>query len=120
MPGLVGVMALSPEPQERARVTELLPGLLAPLRHQPGYDTDTYLDPQHGLAIARLHLGILNPSPQPYASPEAPVKVFLHGEIYNDDVPSDRQLEYILQLYTRFGPTFPAHLNGSFVVLLHD
>ena len=120
MPGLVGVIALGPEPQARARAAELLPPLIAPLRHHLWYHTDTYLDPQEGLAIARLHLGILNPAPQPYSCPHAPLKVFLHGEIYNDEALPDRQLECIAQLYSRFGPTFAAHLNGSFLILLHD
>src|SRR5688572_28442851 len=92
--------------------------MVAMLRHRPRYQVDTYHVPE--LAIARLHLNLISPSPQPHASEGGRLKVLLHGEIYNDGVSEANQLEFIARAYQRFGYEFAAYLNGSFVVLLLD
>jgi asparagine synthetase B (glutamine-hydrolysing) len=115
MPGLVGIVQKHTRgPLDRG----LFQRMVAVLRHRPWYQVNTYFGAE--VAIARLHLNIINPAPQPYISANGRVKVFLHGEIYNDEANEANQLEFIAGAYERFGLDFAAQLNGSFVVLLID
>jgi asparagine synthetase B (glutamine-hydrolysing) len=115
MPGLVGMVPTQRrEPWDR----DLFQRMVVALRHRPWYQVDTYQVPD--LTIARLHLNVINPTPQPYTSHGGQLQVFLHGEIYNDGVSEAHQLEFIARAYERCGRDFAAQLNGSFVVLLID
>jgi asparagine synthetase B (glutamine-hydrolysing) len=115
MPGLVGIVRKN---IEGSLDCGLFQRMLAALWHRPWYEVDEYFVPE--VAVARLHLGIINPTPQPFISEDGCVKVFLYGEIYNDEVSETNQLEFIARAYERFGRDFAAQLNGSFVVLLID
>jgi asparagine synthetase B (glutamine-hydrolysing) len=115
MPGLVGMVQTQiRDPLDRV----LFQRMVAALQHRSWYQVDTYHAPE--IAISRLHLGIINSGSQPYISESGRVKVFLHGEIYNDEANEANQLEFIAQAYERLGRDFAAQLNGSFVVLLID
>jgi asparagine synthetase B (glutamine-hydrolysing) len=92
--------------------------MVASVYHRSWYQIDTYQTTD--LAIARVHLNILNPAPQPYVSDSGRVKIFLHGEIYSDDTGESDQLKIIVQAYERGGRDFAAELNGSFLVLIVD
>lgn len=115
MPGLVGIV----QKQTNGSLDRgLFQRMITALRHRPWYQVDRYLTPE--VAVARLHLNIINPAPQPYISENGQLRVFLHGEIYNDETTEMNQLGFIAQAYERFGLDFAAQLNGSFVVVLMD
>jgi hypothetical protein len=96
------------------------------IRHRDWYGVDTYVSPDGTVAISRVNLNVINKGKQPYLARGGRVKVFLHGEIHNDqvvraDAPGVQgELEFIYRLYEKEGVNFAAHLKGSFVTVIID
>jgi asparagine synthase (glutamine-hydrolysing) len=123
MPGLVGVVSGD------VRDGELLDRMVASIRHEDWYRTDRYVGPP--FSIARVHLGIFNPQPQPVFNEDRSLCLFMEGRIYGYDE-EKRQLEakhrfalhndpeFCLHLYEEQGISFLNRLNGAFVLLICD
>ena len=116
MPGLVGVVSLNGDKIDPS----LMPAMRDAIRHRDWYKTDDYVNARGTVAISRVNLGIINKDKQPYSARNGQVKVFLHGEIYNDEVANSNPLEFIYCLYEKHGLGFASFLNGSFVVVVVD
>lgn len=123
MPGIVGHIAGD------ARDEQLLDRMIASVTHEQWYKTDRYVEPP--FSIARVHLGISNPQPQPIFSEDRTLCVFMEGRIYGYDE-DKRQLEgrhrfafhndpeFCLHLYEEQGISFLERMNGTFVLLICD
>ena len=116
MPGLVGVVSLNGDKID----SRLMPAMRNAIKHRDWYEIDDYVNARGTVAISRVNLGIINKDKQPYSTRNGQVKVFLHGEIYNDKVAHSNPLEFIYRLYEKEGLNFASSLNGSFVVVIVD
>lgn len=116
MPGLVGILETG---HDRRVDVPVFGRMAASLMHRPWYRIDTHTDVGAGVALARIHHGIINPEPQPYVSDDGMLKVLLDGEVYNEEA-GGQQLAWIAAEYRRHGADFPARLNGSFAVIVLD
>ena len=116
MPGLVGVVSLDGFEMD----SSLMPAMRDAIRHRDWYKIDDYVNAKGTVAISRVHLGITNRDKQPYVARSGRVKIFLHGEIYNDEAASSNPLEFIYRLYEKKGLDFASFLNGSFVIVIVD
>lgn len=116
MPGLVGIISLNGDQIN----SSLMPAMRDAIKHRDWYQTDDYVNAAGTVAIARVNLGIINRDQQPFSARNGQVKVFLHGEIYNDDAADSNPLEFICRLYEEQGSNFAAFLNGSFVIVIVD
>jgi asparagine synthase (glutamine-hydrolysing) len=117
MPGLVGAIHID---RCHPLDVDVCQKMSMTIRHRDWYRTDTYIDDDRKIAISRVHLSIVNARQQPYICKDGRLKIFLHGEIFNDDADDSHQIEVIHQLYERFGVEFARYLNGSFVVIIID
>lgn len=116
MPGLVGVVNIN-----GAKVDlDLMKAMRNAIRHRDWYKVDDYVNERGTVAISRVHLDIINQDRQPFSMRNGKVKVFLHGEIYNDEAVDSDPLEFVYRLYDKEGLNFPSSLNGSFVVIVVD
>jgi len=116
MPGLVVAVSLNGDKID----VGLMPAMRDAIRHRSWYKTDDYVNARGTVAISRVHLGIVNRDKQPYSARNDRVKVFLHGEIYNDAAVNANPLEFIYRLYEKKGLDFASLLNGSFVIVIVD
>jgi asparagine synthetase B (glutamine-hydrolysing) len=116
VPGLVGVIDTG---RDRRGHAPLLRRMCASVVHRPWYRVDGHVDAAAGLALARVHLGLLDAGPQPYVSDDRRLTVFLDGEVY-DEAAAGRPLEWVAALYRRHGRDFAARMNGSFVAIVRD
>jgi asparagine synthetase B (glutamine-hydrolysing) len=116
MPGLVGVVSLNGD-----RINPgLMPAMREAIRHCDWYQVDEYVNTEETVAISRVNLGIINKEKQPYLARNGQVKVFLHGEIYNDEMVDSDPLEFIYRLYEKHRLSFASFLNGSFIIIIVD
>jgi asparagine synthase (glutamine-hydrolysing) len=116
MPGLVGVVSI-----DGSKINpDLMPAMRDAIRHRDWYQVDDYINGRGTVAISRVNLGIINKGTQPYSARHGRVKVFLHGEIYNDEAVGADPLEFIYRLYEKKGLSFASFLNGSFIVVIVD
>jgi asparagine synthetase B (glutamine-hydrolysing) len=116
MPGLVGIVSLNGGKIDLS----LMPAMRDAIRHRDWYDVDDYVNARGTVAISRVNLGIINQEKQPYSARGGGVKVFLHGEICNDEVADSDPLEFIYRQYEKKGVHFASFLNGSFVIVIVD
>lgn len=116
MPGLVGVINTRGEKVS----LDLMQAMRNAIRHRDWYKMDDYVNPRGTVAISRVHLGIIDKVQQPYLARNGRVKVFLHGQIYNEEVAHTDPLEFVYRLYEKQGSDFVSSLNGSFVVAIVD
>lgn len=119
MPGLVGCVGLDSGLRHKVD-TNLITAMRDAITHRDWYKTDDYVNRQGTVAISRVNLNVINRDRQPYLARGGRLKVFLHGEINNDEVAHANPLEFICRLYERDGWDFAAGLNGSFVVVIVD
>lgn len=116
MPGLVGMVSLKGERVD----LNLMQAMHGAIRHRDWYKIEDYVSPRGTVAISRVHLGIINRDEQPYRARDGRVKVFLHGEIYDDQVVDSNEVEFVYRLYERKGSGFASSLNGSFIIVIVD
>jgi len=123
MPGIVVVV-------NDKREKQLLESMMNSVRHEDWYLTDFYIE--ETFAIARVHLGILNPEPQPIFNEDGSLGIFMDGEVYDYDEEKrnlkanghkfkvDNDPEFCLHLFEEHGEDFVKRLNGSFVIVIFD
>ena len=116
MPGLVGVVNIHGDKVDLG----LMKAMSNAIQHRDWYKVDDYVNERGTVAISRVHLGIINQDKQPFSMRDGKVKIFLHGEIYNDEAVGLDPLEFVYRLYDKQGLDFSSSLNGSFVVVIVD
>lgn len=102
------------------------------MTHRDWYVVETVADPQRGVGLGRIGIGIFNQEQQPVCSEDQSLTVFLSGEFYNTaDLRRDLKtkghrlrdesdLEVVLRLYEDEGNQFVHHLEGAFVLAIWD
>lgn len=102
------------------------------LRHRGPDDTGFYLDPDVGLAHARLSIIDLASGRQPLCNENKTVWIVFNGEIFNylelrqellaqgHAFATESDTEVIVHLYEQYGDDFVHHLNGQFAIALWD
>jgi asparagine synthetase B (glutamine-hydrolysing) len=116
MPGLVGIVSLNGDKVD----VGLMQAMRDAIRHRKEYRVDDYVSANGAVAVSRVHLGIINKEKQPYSARNGLVQIFLHGDIYNDEVAQADPLDFIYHLYEKKGWDFASSLNGSFVIVILD
>ncbi len=126
MPGIVGIV----DTQSKIDIHSLLKLMCNQVRHQDWYLENQYISPP--LAIARVHLGILNSEPQPIFNEDKSLCIMMEGEIYDyQDLKKDliskgyefsinNDPELVLRLYQHYGEDFVHKLNGEFILAIWD
>lgn len=124
MPGLVGIVS------EKAVDEQLLNRMIDSIKHEDFYRIDKYINLHFG--IARVHLGIFNPEPQPIFNEDKSLCIFMDGKIYDYEEEMNRlkekgykfsfknDPEFCLYSYEDRGIDFIKNLNGSFVFVIYD
>ena len=124
MPGLVGIVS------ENVVDEQLLNRMVESLKHEEFYRVDKYISSNFG--IARVHLGIFNPDPQPIFNEDKSLCIFMDGKIYDYEEQlnelknkghkfnTENDPEFCLHSYEEYGKDFIKRLNGSFVILICD
>jgi len=124
MPGLVGIV-------DRKKASKvLLENMINSIKHESWYKIDKFLKDK--FALARVHLGILNPEPQPIFNEDKSLCIFMDGEIFDYEKEKEKieqkgykfyvnnDPEFCLHLYEEYGEKFVEKLNGSFVIIILD
>jgi len=123
MPGIVVV--IDPECNE-----SLIREMASSITHEEWQKTDLYVKPP--IALARVHLGILNPEQQPIFNEDESTFILMDGEVYNYETEKkelekkghifrfDNDAEFCLHLYEDRGENFIKTLDGSFVLVIYD
>ena len=99
------------------------------IKHEPGYKIEKYIF--HQFSIARVHLGIVNPEPQPIFNEDKSLCIFMDGEIFGyekekqdlesrHDFKVNNDPEFCLHLYEEHGERFVEKLNGVFTIVILD
>jgi len=101
------------------------------IKHEDWHLVNIYSAPFCG--IARVHLGIFNPEPQPIFNEDENLLIFMDGKIYDyEDKKRDLQrrghsfrftnndAEFCLHLYEELGKDFVKQLNGTFAIVICD
>ena len=126
MPGLVGVAGEMP-PAERHN---LLSNMAQAMRHENWYRVELYA--KDSIGLGRVHLGLLNPKPQPIWNEDETLCIVMEGEVYDyQDLKQrliaqghrfqvDNDAEFVLHLFEEFGPESASQLNGAFVAAIWD
>ena len=115
MPGLVGIVSLD---DKRVNIS-LFKKMQNYLYHR-NYYSDNFHDINSRIAISRIHLGKIDKEKQPRSFSNGIVKIFLNGEIYNEEGFHPKALESIYDKYIKYDMEFPLHLNGSFQIVIID
>lgn len=125
MPGLVGIIKLENEKKDHVK---LLSGMCQSVKHETWYKIDTHITKTAGLA--RVHLGIFNPEPQPIFNEDRTLCILMEGEIYDyQDLKKelilkghqfsiDNDPEFIIHLFEEYGEQCVHKLNGSFTLVI--
>lgn len=101
------------------------------IKHEDWHLVDMYNVP--GCGMARVHLGIFNPEPQPVFNEDRSLFAFFDGKIY-DYEHEKRELqqrghifhstgndaEFCLHRYEEMGKDFVRQLNGTFAMAIYD
>ena len=124
MPGIAGVIGTE------AKAEVLLKRMYNSIKHEDWYLVDEYFSSPFN--IARVHLGIINPEPQPIFSEDKRLCIMMDGEIYGYDEEKRRlkakghkfqvgnDPEFCLYQYEEYGEDFVKKLNGSFSLVIWD
>lgn len=124
MPGLVGIVS------EKTVDEQLLNRMIDSIKHEDFYRIDKYISSHFG--IARVHLGIFNPEPQPIFNEDKSLCIFMDGKIYDYEdqlnelknkghkFNNENDPEFCLHSYEEYGKDFIKTLNGSFVIFICD
>ena len=124
MPGLVGIIS------ENGIDKQLLNRMVDSLKHKEFHRVDRYIDSH--LGVARVHLGIFNPEPQPIFNEDNSLCIFMDGKTYDYEEQlnelknkghkfnNENDPEFCLHSYEDYGIDFVKNLNGSFVFLICD
>jgi asparagine synthetase B (glutamine-hydrolysing) len=116
MPGLLGIFHKNSEKID----SKLLEAMISSIWHRNIYEKTITIDESNRYGIVDIRLPILKHEGMPFTSKDGKIKVWMHGEIYNEDADLYNQLEYIYGIYRKFDLEFPLYLNGSFLIFLVD
>lgn len=116
MSGVFGVV----DTRLRWPLAPLLTTMGARMRHQPWYQCETWANPDAGVGLGRLGIGLLNPEPQPVWNADRSVALVMAGEFYEDRTIVAAPEQLALQRYEADGPAFARNLEGAFVIALWD
>ena len=139
MPGIVGFQG----PIDAAASTSLMHSLLGALDpdaieggsnlHRNGTGSRSHADcfAAANLGLGRVHLGIVDPLPQPLWDADHSVALVMTGEIFSwDGLQLERPLTgkehdfnnaaLLLAAYRQFGERFVDHVNGTFAAAIWD
>jgi len=126
MPGLIGAVQRMPGQDVRS----VFETLLSPLQRGGRLQTEAHVASDGRWALGRVHLGMLQPSPQ--LADEGPLWVLFHGDLYNETElrqalaakhlpqPSEGTAPIIAALYRAYGREFAALLKGAFCAVVLD
>ena len=121
---MLGIICIINRPEE-----SLIENMCSSIKHEPWYKIEKHIFQQ--FAVARVHLGIVNPEPQPIFNEDKSLCLFMDGEIFGyekekQDLESRHEFkinndpEFCLHLYEEYGEKFVEKLNGSFTILIID
>ncbi|MGH8071384.1 MAG: asparagine synthase-related protein [Candidatus Entotheonellia bacterium] len=116
MPGLLGIFHKDSEKID----LKLLEAMISSLWHRKIYEKTMTIDERKRYGIADIRLPIIKHEGMPFTSKDGQIKIWMHGEIYNEGADPYNQLEYIYDYYRKFDLKFPLYLNGSFLIFLVD
>ncbi|HEY9720496.1 MAG TPA: asparagine synthase-related protein, partial [Oscillatoriaceae cyanobacterium] len=128
MPGLLSVIDF----HQRADLVPRFERARSVLVTGPGFCSDAWRDGAGIVALGRVDNGILNPAPQPIASPDGRYRVFFQGELYDRQaklaelkardlgLSGEDSATLLLATYLTAGLTGVGRLNGSYFFLLWD
>jgi asparagine synthase (glutamine-hydrolysing) len=122
MPGLVGIIS------ENALDEQFLDRMVCSIKHDENYRVNKYSNSFFG--IARIHLGIFNPEPQPIFNEDKSLCIFMDGKVYGygEEILKlkrkghifniENDPEFCLHLYEEYGKDFVKKINGDFVIVI--
>ncbi|MAF85634.1 MAG: hypothetical protein CL875_04060 [Dehalococcoidales bacterium] len=125
MPGICCLAGEVPDQDRR------LQSMAESMKHEDWHLVDRYRASSCG--IARVHLRIFNPEPQPIFNEDRSRLIFFDGKIYDyEDERKNLQrqghifnftnndAEFCLHLYEELGKDFVKQLNGTFAIAIYD
>jgi asparagine synthase (glutamine-hydrolysing) len=126
MPGLIGVVQRMPGED----VKPVFETLLAPMRCGEHLLNEVCVAPGNRWALGRIHLGVVQPTPQITGSGE--VQILFHGNLSNEaELRAALEAEHVSQpgkgvgpllatLYRSYGRSFATRLHGAFCAAVLD
>ena len=129
MCGIAGIVNTKSGP---APCRDELDRMIGALKHRGPDDNGFYIDPNIGLAHARLSIIDVDGGHQPIHDDVSDNWIIFNGEIFNyielkDELKKDgfvfktgTDTEVILYLYRKYGEDFVTHLNGQFAIAIWD
>jgi asparagine synthase (glutamine-hydrolysing) len=126
MPGLIGIVQTTPHRNLKSTFERML----AAMRRGGRLLTETSIAPDDHWALGRVHLGILQASPQ--LAIHDPVHALFHGDLFNEaELTKQLAIEFPVQhidsaasliraLYRIHGCGFVSQLRGSFCAVILD
>ena len=126
MPGLIGFAGEF----DRDHSETLLADMAQAIKHKDWYQVD--LHSGDGFGLGRVHLGFLNPEPQPIWNEDQTLCLVMEGEVYDYQALKqqllahghrfrvDNDAEFVLHLFEELGEEFASQLNGAFVAAIWD
>jgi len=124
MPGICGIV------QRDFGQPQLIESMANSIKHEDWHLTDLWVSSFCGMA--RVHLGIFNPEPQPIFNEDKSLCIFMDGKIYGYEKERkelqrqgykfsvDNDPEFCLHLYEEVGKNFVKQLNGTFTIAIID
>ncbi len=126
MPGVLGIIPS----RGSSRTAPTIENMINSLKHSKEYKVDQYK--KESFAIARVHLGIFNPEPQPIFNEDKSLCIFMDGKIYGykekilelkqagHKFKVNNEPEFCLHSYEEYGKKFVKELNGIFLIVIYD
>lgn len=125
MPGLAGFVSGNIDDKQ------LLERMANSIKHKPWQQIEEYSELPFN--VARVHLGIFNPEPQPVFNEDKTLGIFMYGKIYGYEQQrkeletrhkfvSSSDAEFCLHAYEEYGKKFVKrlNLNGAFILIICD
>ena len=123
MPGIAGFVS------NNATDEELLERMIDSVKHKNWQQIDKYVESPFN--IARVHLGIFNPEPQPIFNEDKTLCIFMYGKIYGYEEEMKKlkdkyrftfnnDAEFCLHSYEEYETDFVRKLNGTFNIIICD
>jgi len=128
MSGVFGIV----DSKYRDGSKEILSKMASAMTYREWFNSDMYADPESGVYLGRLNIGVFNGENQPLWSENKDLLVFLTGELYETEklrsdlilkgyeFRDESDLELVLHLYQDRGKEFVAEVEGVFLILIWD
>ncbi|MDL1884307.1 asparagine synthetase B [Anaerolineae bacterium CFX8] len=123
MSGLFGIIG-----KDSTIVQPFLKAASATISHRPWYVADTWSAETLPVGLGRSGIGIFNREPQPLASGDRRLIIFMSGELYNaadlrrslGGQPADTDILLALHAFEQYGADFVKALDGAFFITIYD